>query len=134
MNKVSLTGRIANDIDLRKTQAGKSVLDISLAVQRERKGSDGKYPVDFIRVNAWEQRAEFLANYAHKGTMIGVTGRIETWSFTNQNGQKVNTTSIQAESVEILAQPQKEDNYKMAGSRADSGKSVDISPDELPFY
>lgn len=134
MNKVSLTGRIANDIDLRKTQQGKSVLDISLAVQRERKGPDGKYPVDFIRVNAWEQRAEFLANYAHKGTMIGVTGRIETGSFTNQNGQKVNTTSIQAESVEILAQPQKEDNSKMAGSRADSGKSVDIGPDELPFY
>ena len=74
MNKVSLTGRIANDIDLRKTQQGKSGLDISLAVQRERKGSDGKYPVDFIRVNAWEQRAEFLANYAHKGTM-----RLNLW-------------------------------------------------------
>ena len=140
MNKVTITGRIANDLEIRKTNSNKSVIDLSVAVSRERKNESGAYPVDFLRVYAWEQRADFLKNYAKKGTLIGVTGRLETSNFVNKNGQTIHQTYIQAESVEILRQPQekKEEISEESEPAEDNGmfggNNYGISQDELPFY
>lgn len=106
MNSVSLTGRIANNLEIRRTQTNKSVLEISLAVNRDRKDQNGEYPADFIKVYCWEQRAEYLNNYAQKGTLIGVSGRIETSSYLDRNGNKIYQTYITANNVEILKQPE----------------------------
>ena len=137
MNKVQITGRIANELDIRKTQSNKSVLEISVAVNRERKDESGKYPADFIRVICWEQRAEFLNSYAKKGTLIGVSGRIETSNFVNRDGQKVYTTFITAEQVEILNQPKeespKEDTSMFGGSRDGLADNI-VEDKDLPFY
>lgn len=131
MNKVCLTGRIANDLDLRKTQSGKSVMEFGLAVRRERKDANGEYQADFIRVSVWEHNAEFLNNYAKKGTQIAVSGRISTNTYEGKNG-KVTSVFVQADGVEILAQPQDSSNF--GGKASKSAQSVDIEPDELPFY
>ena len=106
MNKVCLTGRITKDLDIRKTQSGKSVLEFHIAIQRDRKNQNGEYLVDFIKVICWEQKADYLNSYAKKGTMVGVVGRIETNVFQNQEGKKVLDVFIQAENVEIINQPQ----------------------------
>jgi len=124
VNKVSLTGRIANDLELKRTTTDKSVMEFNLAVKRDRKNASGEYPTDFIRVSAWEHNAEFLSKYARKGTMVGVTGRLETNSYDNKEGKKVTTTFITAETVEILAKPQEPKETR----------TVDIDPDALPFY
>lgn len=126
MNKVCITGRIANDLDMRQTTNGKSVMDISVAV------NEGKNATTFIPVTVWEGSAKYLSDYAKKGTKIEVTGRIKVDSY-EQDGQKRKKVYVTAESVEILAQPQNEGSSKMGGSRADSGRSVDIKPDDLPF-
>lgn len=133
MNKVCITGRIANELELKKTQTDKSVMEFGLAVKRDRKNANGEYPVDFIRVNAWEHNADYLSKYAQKGSMIGVTGRIETNTYENREGKKITNTFVQAESVEILLQPQK-DSSNFGGKQSKSAQSVGIEPDELPFY
>lgn len=111
MNKVSLTGRIANDLDLRKTKSNLSILSLNLAVRSNRKDDKGEYKTDFIRVRVWQQSAEYLNSYAGKGVLIGVSGRIETDSY-EKNGTTVYETYVVAEQVEILNKP---DSSKMGG-------------------
>lgn len=130
MNKAQLIGRISNDLEIRKTNSNKSILDINLAVKRD------KEKTDFIRVVCWEQRADYLNSYAKKGTLIAVVGRIETNTY-EKNGNKVYTTYITAEQVEILNQPKDkqvdEDTSKFGGSRSEAVNSI-IEPQDLPFY
>lgn len=140
MNKVIVTGRIANDIELEKTQSGTSRLNFNLAIKRDRKNQNGETVTDFIRICCWTQNAEYLSKYAKKGTKIGVSGRIETNNYTDLEGKKIYSTYITAESVEILNQPKepefdaKEDVHKLGGSRSDLANSVDLDSDNLPFY
>ena len=105
MNKVSLTGRLTTDVELRKTATNKSVSKFSIAVDKDRKDADGNRGVDFIRVVAWESKADFLNNYAKKGTLLGVTGRVETNKYTGRDGVERTEVYVRAEQVEILKQP-----------------------------
>lgn len=140
MNKVSLTGRIANDMEIKKTKNAKSILEFNIAVSRDRKNESGTYGVDFIRVACWEQRADFLNTYASKGTLIGLTGRIETNSYVNKEGQKVTQTYIQAEQVEILRQPNEKTEVKEQPKAKEpendnfGGTSYGFEQEDLPFY
>lgn len=141
MNKILVTGRITNNLEIRKTQTNKSVVQFDLAVSRERKDDTGKYPVDYIRVNCWEQKAEFLSNYAGKGTLVGVTGRLETNSYVDKEGRKIKVTFILAESVEILRQPQEKTETTVDTKETElddngifGGNNYGFTQDELPFY
>lgn len=134
MNRVCLTGRIANDLELRKTQSGKSFLDFGLAVRRDRKDANGEYQADFFRVSVWEHNAEYLNNYAKKGTQIAVMGRLSTNTFEGKDG-KVTYTFVTADGVEILSYPKnKEDTSNFGGKASKSGESLSLQPDDLPFY
>ena len=103
MNKALLVGRITRDLELRKTETNKSVLNLSIAINR---GKDKE--AEFVDVQCWEQRAEFLNNYACKGALISVIGRIESKVFTNKQGIKVKNTYVVAEEVSILNKPQQQ--------------------------
>ena len=149
MNKAFITGRLTDEIQLRKTGSNKSVCEFSLACARGAKDQSGKPITDFINVTCWEQRADFLANYAHKGTMIGVCGRIETQSY-DKNGERRYRTFVVAEQVEILGEPKNQQSQ----SAYDTGPGKDyyqttlndghsdmfghtdnfIRSDDLPFY
>lgn len=126
INNVTLVGRLTKDIDLRKTQSNLSTCSFTLAIDRRFKSDEA----DFINCVAWKQSADFLSQYARKGTIVSVEGRIQTRSYDGQNG-KVFVTEVVADNVQIITE--KKDNFKMGGSRADSGKNI-IDPDELPFY
>lgn len=134
MNKVCLTGRISTELEIKKTPTGKSLLDFNLAVKRDYKNDEGKYDADFIHVKAWGGSADYLGRYAMKGSLIELTGKIVVNEYQNSEGKKVTSVYVQADGTEILAQPQekKKDNFGSNASR--SSESVDISPDELPFY
>ena len=134
MNKVELTGRIAQDLELRKTKQNKSVLSFAIATDKG-KDQNGNRMADFINVQCWEQRADFLNQYAFKGVMIGIVGRIENSNYTNQQGQKIQRTYVVAEQVEILSKPQerKQQAPQPAPNPVNTSYTTDFEDDDLPF-
>ena len=86
INRITILGRLARDPELRNTQTGTAVTSFTLAVDRNRKDADGNTPVDWIDCIAWQKTAEILAQYARKGALIGVTGRLQSRKFTAKDG------------------------------------------------
>ena len=105
MNKVILMGRLTRDPDIRYTQPNSAqeqtcIARYSLAVNR-RFNRDGEQKADFISCVAFGRQAEFAEKYLRKGTKIALTGRIQTGSYTNRDGQKVYTTDVVIEEQEF---------------------------------
>lgn len=143
LNKTILIGRITKDLELKRTQSGTSVLSFTLAVNR-RAQKQGQQETDFINCVAWNKTAELMERYLHKGSLIGIEGRIQTRSYDNQQGQKVYVTEVVVESVEFLeskgAQQNNQSNrvqyqeQQQAYNEFDmSGGNLDISNEDLPF-
>ena len=102
MNSVCLVGRTTKDPELRYTPSNVAVATFSLAVNRNFKDANGERETDFINCVIWRQQAENLANWAKKGALIGITGRIQTRSYENQQGQRVYVTEVVAENFQML--------------------------------
>ncbi|WP_246942852.1 single-stranded DNA-binding protein [Bacillus pinisoli] len=103
INKVILVGRLAKNPELKYLEDGKAVATVTLAVSRNFKNQQGDYDTDFISCTLWQKNAENTANYCKKGSVIGVTGRIQTRSYENQEGTKVYVTEVVAEGVKFLS-------------------------------
>ena len=101
MNNVNLIGRLTKDVDLRYTQSGLAVGRFSVAIDRPKKDGQSN-GADFPNCVAYGKTAENLANYVHKGEMVGVTGCIRTGSYDNKDGRKVYTTDVAVTSVQFL--------------------------------
>lgn len=102
INNVVLVGRMTRDAELRYTPSNQAVATFTLAVNRNFKNQNGEREADFINCVIWRQQAENLSNWAKKGTLIGVTGRIQTRNYENQQGQRVYVTEIVADNFQIL--------------------------------
>ena len=149
MNNVSLVGRLTRDAELRYTPSNVAVATFTLAVNRNFKNENGEREADFINCAMWRQQAENLANWAKKGALIGVTGRIQTRSYDNQQGQRVYVTEVVAESFQLLesrtaregqggnssyqAPTQSTPNFAREESSFGASNPLDISDDDLPF-
>lgn len=92
INNVVLVGRMTRDADLRYTPSNQAVATFTLASSRNFKNQAGEREADFINCVIWRQQAENLANWAKKGTLVGITGRIQTRNYENQQGQRVYVT------------------------------------------
>ena len=98
LNNVILMGRLCTDVELRTTSAGKSVANFRIAVDRGySKGDDKK--ADFITIVAWENTADFISKYFHKGDMIALRGEIQTRSYEDSNGNKRTPFEVLAREV-----------------------------------
>ena len=96
MNKAILLGRLTKDPEIRYS-AGENAMAVtrfSIAVNRKFKNSEGGYDADYPNCVAFGKTAEFINKWFHKGDMIGVTGRLQTGSYTNKDGAKVYTTDV----------------------------------------
>ncbi len=174
LNRAVLTGRLTRDVDLRYTQSGTAVGTFSLAVDRRFTNQQGERDADFINCVIWRKSAENFANFVHKGSLVGIDGRIQTRNYENQQGQRVYVTEVVVENFALLeprsarnnnsnnAQngnaPQQNNgnnpfdngnnnpapnssssNGQNGGNNnqndpfANSGDSIDISDDDLPF-
>lgn len=102
INNVVLVGRLTKDPDLKYTASGTAVSTFTLAVNRNFTNQSGNREADFINCVIWRKSAETLANYAKKGTLLGVTGRIQTRSYENQQGQRVYVTEVVVENFQLL--------------------------------
>lgn len=142
MNKVLLNGRITKDLELRKTLAGTSVIKFNLAVNRRFK-QQGQPDADFIRCQAWGKTAETMVQYLHKGSLIGIEGRITTGTYKDKDGKTIFTTDVNIEAFEFLESRYKENNQPTYdNSNYDSSVASDyqfdsgplqIDNDDLPF-
>lgn len=88
INKVILTGRLTQTPELKYTSNNIPVVQVSLAVNRSFRNSDNQQETDFINIVLWRQRAETLAKYCQKGSLIGVEGSLQTRSYEDQQGNK----------------------------------------------
>lgn len=118
-------GRVCKDVDARG-DGNNMVARYSLAVDRRFKNKDGEYDTDFINIVAFGKSAEFASKYFAKGTKVVITGRIQTGSYTNKDGQKVYTTDVVAEDQEFA-----ESKKSSGGETESSGKKTkEVSSDD----
>ncbi|HEM3176533.1 TPA: single-stranded DNA-binding protein [Streptococcus suis] len=137
INNVVLVGRLTSDVELRYTPSNQAVATFTLAVNRNFKNqATGEREADFINVVIWRQQAENLANWTKKGHLVGITGRIQTRSYENHQGQRVYVTEVIAESFQILEKRDNSANYSSMAEQMPpgfSGQPMDITDDGLPF-
>ena len=153
MNKVILMGRLTRDPEVRYSQGDNSmaIARYTLAVDRRfRRNNDGEQTADFIGCVAFGRSAEFAEKYFRQGLKVIVTGRIQTGSYTNKDGQKVYTTDVVVEEQEFAESKATSDanagSFSHAGGfqqapaptpAADAGDGFMNIPDgideELPF-
>ena len=136
INNIVLIGRLTRDVDLRHTSQNQAVGQFTLAVNRNFKNQNGEYDADFINCVIWGKSAENFANWTKKGNLVGITGRVQTRNYENQQGQRVYVTEVVAESFQLL---ENRDNSANQNSMAEqmppsfAGDPMDIKDDDLPF-
>lgn len=102
INNVVLVGRLTKSPDLKYTASGQAVVSFTLAVNRNFTNQSGEREADFINCVIWRKAAENMANYAKKGSLLGITGRIQTRNYENQQGQRVYVTEVVADNFQLL--------------------------------
>lgn len=110
MNNVNLVGRLTKAVDLRYTQNGVAYGSFTIAVNRRFKNQNGEREADFINCVIWKKSAENLANFTNKGSLIGVSGAIQTRNYDNQQGQRVYVTEVLVENFDLLESRKTADN------------------------
>jgi len=116
MNSVNLVGRLARDPDLRYTSNGTPVCSFVLAVRNPfRLDDDGNSTADFINCVVWQKLAEMFAEGHQKGDLIAVSGRLQTRSYENNDGQTVWVTEVNVENLHFIKP--KDDNGNGNGNR-----------------
>ena len=142
INRVVLTGRLTRDVDLRYTQGGAAVATFNLAVDRLFTNQQGEREADFVSCVIWRKSAENFVNFFHKGSLVGIEGRIQTRNYENQQGQRVYVTEVIVENFSFLESKSSTGNGSYQNNRpqnntsdpfANNGGSVDITDDSLPF-
>lgn len=104
MNSVNLIGRITKDIEVKKTNSGKSVCSFSIAVQRDKDNAD------FVPCTAWDGTADNIGKYFHKGDRIGIVGVLSTRTY-ESNGEKRFVMEVLVRSFDFL-EAKKSDNQQ----------------------
>jgi len=103
LNQIVIVGRLVRDPELRETEAGKKVTNITLAVPRSYKNTNGEYETDFIDCVLWTGIAENTSEYCKKGDLLGVKGRVQTRVFETEDDKKRHVTEVVAEKVTFLS-------------------------------
>ena len=109
MNKVTIIGRVAKDIEPNYTKDNKCNVSLSVAVPRTYKDAKGNTPCDFINVSAWGNQADFISRYVSKGNQIAVVGRLQVRDYDGTDGKKHYITEVLVESVENLTPRDKQE-------------------------
>lgn len=154
INNVVLVGRMTKDAELRYTPSQVAVATFTLAVNRPFKGQNGEREADFINCVIWRQPAENLSTWCKKGALVGITGRMQTRNYENQQGQRVYVTEVVADNFQALeskaSSTERQNEFhgtyeqQMNGGKSqtpdfsrkspfENGSPMDISDDDLPF-
>lgn len=133
INTVSLTGRLTNHPEIKFTSSGKTYVRFSLAVNRNFKNVDGEREADFIRCILWGKAGEALIKFTRKGSLVGVSGRLQTQSY-ERDGQKVYITEVIVENFSLLESKEvTEARENNSIPNTQSNEVIEFSEDDLPF-
>lgn len=110
-NKAILMGRICNDLELKTTPSGVSVLSFRLAVDRAYQAKGAERKADFFNIVAWRGTAEFISRYFSKGRMILVEGELQTRQYVDKNGSNQNIVELIVSSASFTGEPKNTGNY-----------------------
>ena len=145
INNTTLAGRLTKDADLRYTSDGTATATFSLAVNRPFKSANGEREADFINCVIWRKNAENFANFTRKGSLVGITGRIQTRNYENKEGQRVYVTEVVAENFALLeskkdgagngqtSQSSARGNHQSRDPFNSHSEPYSINSDDLPF-
>lgn len=141
INRVVLVGRLTKDVELRYTTSGAAVGSFSLAVNRQFTSATGERETDFINAIIWRKPAETLAQFTHKGSLIGIDGRLQTRNYEDKQGKRVYVTEVVVDNFLLLEPrqggqaPQQVQQAPTMNQNANpfGGSDVNIKDDDLPF-
>lgn len=144
INRVILVGRLVRDPELRRTAQNTAVVSFTVAIDN-RKGQNGEKSTSFIPCIAWRETAESVSKFTHKGSLVGVDGRLTQRTYVNKEGKNTSVFEVVCDSVQFL-EP-KSNNVEnepmdpvfpddviepVAGDNKNLD-TVDIADDDLPF-
>lgn len=157
INRAVLIGRLTRNPELKYTTNGVAVASFNLAVNRQFTNQDGEREADFINCVMWRKAAEIFCDYTHKGSLVGIDGRIQTRSYENQQGQRVYVTEVVADNFSFLESKSQSNQNNGSYVPQDNGfgqnngpttpnntnpndpfsgkqgQSIDITDEDLPF-
>lgn len=140
INKAVVLGRLTKDVNVRQTQNGISVAAFTIASDRQFKNKDGSRDADFINCSAWRKTADTLAMYTHKGSLVGIEGRLQTRSYQDKQGNKRFMTELVVDNFSLLDGRTQSDNKQSRQQQTSAdpfaGKTnneTNISDNDLPF-
>ena len=107
LNSITLMGRLTAEPDYRTTQSGVPLAKFTLAVERDYSGQNGERVTDFLDVDAWRQTADFVSKYFHKGQLVAVVGSVQVENFTDRDGNKRRSWTVQAQHC-YFAEPKRD--------------------------
>ena len=143
MNSVTMIGRLCKDPELRRTQSGTACCSFTLAVKRPKV----KDTTDFHNFVVWQQGAEYLCQYGHKGDLVGVTGYLTSRNWEDKDGNKRTAIEVTCDSVELVSSKKNSEGnnnttqnqngypggYGQPQYSQQSFQPIDIPDAQLPF-
>jgi len=160
INRTVLVGRLTRDPELKRTANDAAVVSFTLAVNRQFTNSQGEREADFINCVIWRKAAENFAKLVHKGSLVGIDGRLQTRNYENKQGNRVYVTEVVADNFSLLESRKDNSNNNtnsnqspsynqsknssnsnsssnskpnMSDPFANNSKPIDITEDSLPF-
>ena len=136
INRVVLVGRLTRDPELRRTGNGTAVTSFTLAIDNRLKDANGQYTTSFIPCVVWNQQAENCVRFIHKGSLVGIEGRLNQRTYQNKEGNNVQVIEVMCDSVQYLESKKQEESPKETSTQtAETNKlnNVDVPDDDLPF-
>lgn len=131
LNKVILMGRLTRDPELRHTQSNMAVCSFRLAIDRDRKGSNGERQTDFIDCTAWGKTAEFVSQWFRKGSLAIAVGRIQSRQWQDKDGS--NRTAIEINCDEVLFGETKKQAEKQKPAYQEDVTELPDDDGDVPF-
>lgn len=119
INRTVLVGRLTKDLEIRYTQSGTAVANFTMAVNRQFTNANGEREADFIGCIIWRKAAENFCNYTHKGSLVGIDGRIQTSSY-EKEGQRVYSTQVVVDSFSLLEPKQQSQQRGQQSNASDA--------------
>lgn len=138
INQVYLMGRLTKEVEVRYSQGGDTAIGrFNMAVDRDYQKQGEERQTDFISCVAFGKTAEFISKYFGKGNLIAVIGRIQTGSYTNQEGKTIYTTDVVVEKASFTGE-KRDDNAAASNSQPQEDKDGFVNVEdsinsELPF-
>lgn len=147
INRVVLVGRMTRDPELKRTPSGAAVVSFTIAVDNRVKGANGEKTASFIPCVVWNQAAENVARFTHKGSLLGVDGRLSQRTYDSKDNRRVQVIEVVCDSVQFLERKSEDSsisNVEESGYQPDTSfkedvptnknvESINLADDDLPF-